>query len=155
MAWASSAPDAIAALVQCLQGAPGLEGVKVYDGPVVDGSNPAEALTVAYNPEDGSAVEGQMSRDGLPVAPSLEQYTIQCSAAVTNGNNNAPAVQMVRSRAFALLAAVGAALAADPRLGGVVGMAQVGAWTLSHTQNGSGVVAVLGFAVDIEAFTKR
>lgn len=153
MAWASSTPDALDALVAAFRAAPGLAGVEVFDGPVVTDSGQQEAVTVGLgDQEDPTAVEGQNAREGLAAAPDREQYTIRCAVIVRDGGGNiAPA----RRRAYELLGEIGGVLAADQRLGNTVMIAQLGSWSLAQEQDAKGALVTLAFNVDVDAFTRR
>jgi hypothetical protein len=153
MAWGSSVPGALDALVATLSAAPGLTGVTVADGPVVTGSGQQEAVTVGLgDPEDPTAVEGQNAREGLAASPDREQYGIRCAVIVRDGSGDTPAA---RRRAYQLLGEIGEVLAADQRLGGAVMVAQLGSWTLAQDQDGKGAIVTLAFTVEVDAFTRR
>lgn len=154
MAWASSVPGALDALVTALRAAPGLADVTVFDGPVVTASGQQEAVTVGDigDPEDPTAVEGQNAREGLAPAPDREQYTIRCAVIVRVGGGDASAA---RHRAYQLLGEIGGVLAGDQRLGGAVMIAQLGSWSLAQGQDGKGALVTLAFNVDVDAFTGR
>ena len=150
MTWASTLPTVSTALVAALDGV--LPAGTVRKGPRV-GPGSAEAVTVRFQTEDTPTANGRFSAEGMGVAPSREQYTIGCAATVRKGAGD---VDAATSRAFELLAAVGAALAADPTIGGAVLSARLGEWELSETQGAkTGATAVLLFDVDIDAFTAR
>lgn len=153
MAWGSSVPDVLAALVLRLKTTPALAGVKVWDGPVMDGSQPMEAITVGKAGDgDALAAEGQDAREGLGASRSREQYTVHCLIEVRNGSGD---VIAARARVFELLAAVGGVLAASPRLDGTAASAQPGSWTYSPVQDSAGVLATIALGVDVEAYTSR
>jgi hypothetical protein len=152
MAWGSSVPGVLTALVDRLQTAEDLSGVKVWDGPVMDGSSPLEAITVGLAGDgDVMAVEGQDAREGLGT-PSREQYTVHCLLEVRNGRGD---VGKARARVFELLNAVGGVLATTPRLDGTAASAQPGSWSYSQAQDSSGVLATISLGVNVEAFTTR
>ena len=153
MAWGSSVPAVLTALVQRLQTAPDLAGVTVWDGPVMDGSQPLAAITVGLTGDgEALAVEGQDAREGLGASRSREQYTVHCLLEVRNGSENLTAA---RTRVFALLAAVAGVLAASPRLDGAAASVQPGSWSYSQAQDSSGVLATIALGVDVEAYTTR
>lgn len=154
MAWMSTIPDAVDALVAAFRAAPGLSGVKVFDGPVVTASGQMEAVTVGDvgDQEDPTAVEGQNTREGLAATRDREQYTIRCAVLVLNGAGDASAA---RRRAYQLLGEIGEVLAADQRLGGAVMIAQLGSSTLSQDQDETGATATVAFNVEVDAFTRR
>lgn len=152
--WASSVPDALDALVAAFRAAPGLEGVRVFDGPVVTQAAPMEALCVGFSgdPTEPAAAQVESAREGLSVARSREQYPVQCAASVLNGKGD---ISAARRRAYELYAVAGAVLAADPTLGRTVLSAQPGGGSLVQDQTPDGAVVTVAFAVDIDAFTRR
>lgn len=153
MAWASSLPTVLPALVARFRFAPELEGVKVYDGAALSGSRPAAALTVGWMGEgDATAAEGQNTRDGLAADRSRESYTVHCRLEVLNGGGD---IIKTRDRLFQLFNGCGAALAADPLLGGAVMSVQLGAWSLSQAQSTAGALLILVFGIDVEADARR
>ncbi len=151
--WGSTVPGALLALIELFKTAPGLEGVRVYDGPDLDGAQPDEAISVGYlGEEDSLAVEAQTEHEGLTVDRSREQYTVHCLIEARNGSGEVPAA---RKRVFELYAAVGAALAAFPRLDGTPMSVQPGAWTYSQEQDGAGLLAKITLGIDVDAYTRR
>jgi hypothetical protein len=154
MAWMSTVPDALDALVAAFRGAPGLADVTVFDGPTVTASAQQEAITVGDDgdQEDPTAVEGQNTREGLAAAPDREQYGIRCAVIVQDGSGN---ISAARRRAYQLLGEVGDVLAADQRLGGAVMMAQLGASTLAQGQDEDGATATISFNIEVDAFSRR
>lgn len=153
MAWGSSVPAVLAALVLRLQTAPDLAGVKVWDGPAMDGSQPLEAITVGMAGDgEALAAEGQDTREGLAADRSREQYTVHCLLEVRNGSED---VAAARTRVFELLNAVGGVLAASPLLDGTAMSAQPGAWSLAQAQDSAGVVVTLTLGIEIDAYTTR
>lgn len=152
MAWGSTVPDVVDALVVAFRGAPDLVGVRVFDGPDTDASSQTEALLVGLgSEEDPTAVDGHSSREGLSNARDREQYGVRCVLIVLNGSGK---IAVARRRAYALLGAVGGLLAADQRLGGAVMTAQLGTHSYSQDQTEQGAHAVIAFTVDVDAFTR-
>ena len=88
----------------------------------------------------------------LTGAPDRERYTIHNAVSVLNGSSDMTAA---RTRAYAILADLGAAIAADPRLGGAVMRAQIAAANLTQSQTQQGALAEIVFDVDCDAFTRR
>jgi hypothetical protein len=163
MAWASTVPAALSALVAALKDAPALSGTKIHDGPVVTESSALEAIAVGFTGERMSrtgaypepmqpVIEGQAVITGAVVSPQEETYTIQSMIAVLNGSNDLAAA---RTRAYALLGDCGQILAADKTLGGAVGMTSIGSHALTQDQTPRGAIATLVFGVDVRAFTGR
>lgn len=153
MAWASTAPAAIAGLVAVLAASPDLAGVGLRDGPRVVADGATEVVTVGFTDEDNPAVvDGSMTYEGLAVAPLRETYSVRCAAVVRRGSGD---ITDARGRAYELLAAVGGVLAADKTLGGVALSARVGDVTLSQDQTSKGAAATVAFSVDVDAYTTR
>lgn len=154
MAWASTQPAAIDALVAALRNTTRLDPQIVLDGPTVSGASMSEAVTVGWTGDetDTTAVDGTLVQEGAAVEPSREQFTITCAASVVRGGGD---ITAARARAYELLSAVGAVLAADKTLGGVVMSARVGEVTLTQAQPTRGAVAVVVFGVVCDAYTRR
>lgn len=163
MAWASTVPGAIAGLVSALK-AQELEGVEIYDGPAVSESKALAVIMVGFagermartgaypepaQPEINvtATIDGQLS-----VTPVREQYPIQSLIAVLNGAKDVTAAM---TRAYELLAAAGAALAADKKLGGAVALATLGNHSTTREQTAKGAVVSLVFEVNCDAWTSR
>lgn len=163
MPWASTVPGAIAGLVAALK-AQVPEGVLVYDGPAVSESRALEVIMVgfagertswrgAYPEPAQSEVNVTATIDGqLAVTPVREQYTIQSLIAVLNGAKD---VTAATARAYELLAAAGAALAADKKLGGAVALATLGNHSTTREQTAKGAVVSVVFEVNCDAWTSR
>lgn len=150
MAWQSTLPAAIDGLVAVLQSDSELSGI-VRDGPELRDMADQEAVFVGHTGTDeDTAADGSVAREGLAVQPNRESYSIRCGVSVLNGASD---IGAARTRAYELFPVVGAAIAADKTLGGVVMAASVGEWTLSLSQTDVGAWAVLTFNVDVDAFT--
>lgn len=159
MTWTSSVPAAMDGLLAALRSSPALASpVDVRDGPVVT-SAPALDVVVAgwYGTEqDEVAVEGQDSPEGLAGSPDREQFTIRCAAMSTNtGGNPAAALTAARERVYQLVAACGAAIAADRKLGGAVLRATMGTSSLRQVPSQEGITALAEFTVDCDAYSGR
>jgi hypothetical protein len=163
MAWASTVPAALSALVAALKDAPALAGVEIYDGPVVTESTALEAIAVGFTGERMSrtgaypepmqpVIQGQAAVTGIVVSPQEETYTIESMIAVLNGSGD---IVAARTRAYALLGDCGQILAADKTLGGAVGMATIGSHALTQDPTPRGAIATLVFGIDVRAFTGR
>lgn len=153
MGWGSTTPAAISGLLTAFKSSPDLTGVKILDGPEVT-TGATEAITVGYSddPAVQVAVDAVMAMEGLAANPSHEQYMIHCAVSVLRGNGD---IAAARARVYELFGAVGAALAADPRLGGAVMLAQISSYNLTQAQGSKGALAILAFTVEVEAFTTR
>lgn len=154
MAWTSTTPAVITALVALWQSTDGLSGTSVDDGPKVTNSSATERLTVGYTGDmTPSAVEGTLTREGLATAPDREQYTIQCALTVTRMNTD---IVSARARAYELLGYAGQAIATNHTLGvpGVLNV-RLAAVTLTQSQGTSGAAARIMFGVEVDAYSGR
>ena len=151
-AWSSQVPDAITALLAAFTAAPALAGVEVRDGPVVAASAALEAVLVGWNGQssDQLAADAGVTPEVLGDADDREQFTIRCAAMVLNGQNDMAAA---RARAYALLAACGAVIRADRRIGGTVGDSHIGSHSLRQVQTPDGTVATVTFSVACDTYT--
>ena len=151
-AWSSKVPGAMTALLAAFQAAPALSGVDVRDGPVVIASAALEAVLVGWNGQstDTLAADAAVNPEVFGDADDRELFTIRCAAMVLNGQNDLAAA---RARAYALLAACGAAIRADRRLSGTVGDSHLSSHTLRQTQTPDGTVATVAFTVACDTFT--
>lgn len=158
MAWSTSAPAALAALVAAWRAAPGLAApVVVHDGPVPTGSAALALVVAGWNGHgnDEASIEGQNTPEGLAGIPDREQYSIRCAVVVFNGSSD---IVAARTRAYELFAACGAAVAADRTLGGTVMRAVIGAPSLLQSSDPAypqGITATVEFMVDCDAFSGR
>lgn len=95
---------------------PGVVGpfVRVFDGPVVTGENPAAALTIAYAPSLETSSVGRFTQetpdDGWA---ANETGFITCELAAVSGSSTVPDV-------FTTFDAVASWLQGDPTLGGTL-----------------------------------
>ena len=163
MAWASTVPAAIAGLVAALK-AQELEGVEVYDGPAVSQSTALEVIMVGFTGETMSRtgaypepeqpeVDVTASLDmNLALLPVREQYPVRSLIAVLNGAGD---ITAATARAYELLAAVGAAVAADKKLGGAVALATLGNHSTTRSQTSRGALVSIVFDVMCDGWTRR
>lgn len=154
MAWSSSVPGAMSGLLAAFRRSPELaKPVDIRDGPVVTGSSAVDAVIAGWHgmENDQLAVEGQAVTEGLAGLPDREQYSIRCAAMSLSGTGD---VVAARTRAYELLAACGAAIAADRKLGGAVMRASMGVSSLFQ-EPADGMRAVVEFSVDCDAYTGR
>jgi hypothetical protein len=148
MAWGSTVPATLAALTTALQSA---LTVPVRNGVGVEQPDVLDYIVIGYSsPTNVLVVEGTFAVDGLAVNPDREQYRIHNAATVVRGSAD---ILDAQAGVFTLLSAVGAALAANPTLGGAVMLANLGNYALSQVQDSSGSRAVLEFDVEIDAYT--
>lgn len=149
MVWQTTAPDVIDALVAGLSSA--LPDTAVADGMFTGGSNRRSVLIVGYAPDDDNAVTHELEADDLRSRSSRELYTIQCLAQVSTGAQ--ASLPSARRAAYGLVSAVGAFLAADPRIGKRVSSAQIATIVYRPSQSKGSAVATIQFGIDIDAFT--
>lgn len=164
MTWATTVPAALEGLVAALRAAPGLEGVDVYDGPVVSESKATAAISVGFTGERMSqtgaypeTTEAAVEVSSAPAslagpADQAEQYTVQNMLAVLDGSRD---VTAARTRAYKLLAAAGQAVTGDKTLGGAVAMARPGDHSLTQEQGQRGALVTIMFEVTVSAWTSR
>ena len=155
MTYYSSVPAAIAAIVTAFKtsAALGLAGVPVRDGPQLVSATDQEAVAVGYvGDQNEDVVTGAASPEGLAVLPDRERYAVMCAAEVLDVGSD---ITAARTRAYALHAACGAAIAADHTLGKVVLRASLGIGSLQQQQTGGGALARVVFPVNIDAYTSR
>lgn len=155
MTYYSSVPAAIAGLVTAFRTSTGLgaAGVPVRDGPELTAAAGLEAVAAGYSGDQNtSVVTGTASPEGLAGLPDRERYAVTCCAEVIDKNGD---ITAARTRAYALHAACGAAIAADHTLGGAVLRASIGIGSLQQTQTQAGALARVVFPVNIDAFTSR
>ena len=155
MTYSSSVPAAITALVAAFKTSTGLglAGVPVRDGPQLVSGTDAEAIAVGFTGDQNeSVVEGAASPEGLAVLPDRERYAVMCAAEVIDPGSD---IVAARTRAYALHAACGAAIAVDHTLGKAVLRASLGIGSLQQQQTSGGALARVVFPVNCEAFTGR
>lgn len=151
MAWASTVPGAITALVTMLQAAPALAGVEVNDGPPMGNSAAMEAIGVGYTAEeDIPAVDSSVTVSSFSGFPESESYTVHCSLAVVTGDR---LIASSRARAYELYAAIGEVLAAQ----GVPGTMSAGLadHSLSQEDTDRGMLARINFGIQVTASIRR
>jgi hypothetical protein len=144
---ASALPEFLSALTAALDGAPGMSGVQVIDGPPVEYTRP-DAVAVGLTTEDTS-VESGLSNAGLG-QPRREGCDVNCLARSWSGNDDLPAR---RARVFSMIEAVSAVLVADPTVDGTVTRARVSSLVYSAARTGEGTGAFVEFRIRFDAYT--
>lgn len=155
MTYSSSVPAAITALLAAFNASTALggAGVLVRDGPQLAATSTVEAVAVGYStPQNPVAVTGTTVPEGQGTGPDRERYAITCTAEVIDPGGD---IAAARTRAYALHAACGAAIAADHRLGGTVLRAVPGMGSLTQQQTTRGALARIVFPVQVDAYTTR
>lgn len=149
----SAVPAALDALLTILQAAPGLDGVRVVDGPPTNNLSGGDWLYVGYQPGADTAVNLVQDFNAAGARTRDENFEILCYAESRSGGTN---VATVRSRVFALLAVVEDALRATsaepaaPTMGGAVLWAHLATGDLYQLQS-DGVLAGVAFLVRCRA----
>ena len=152
MTYYSSVPAAVAALVAAFRTSVALAGVPVHDGPELADAAGLEGIAVGWTGDPNvDVVTGTASPEGL-APPNRERYAVACLAEVIDGGGD---IAAARTRAYQLHAACGAAVAVDPRLGGVVLYASLGIGSLRQQQTQAGALAWVSFPVNVDAYTTR
>ncbi|MEU6344482.1 hypothetical protein ABZ883_26440 [Streptomyces sp. NPDC046977] len=150
----SRVPAAIDALLAILDAAPGLDGVKVVDGPVSIDFTERQVLYVGWQPDGESAVTLTQDFADAGARRRDEDFVIGCYAESRSGDKGA--AKLHRDRVFAIVAVVETALRATndapdaPTLNGTVQWAHVTAGDLSQRQD-AGTIAGLQFFVTCRA----
>jgi hypothetical protein len=155
VAYASTVPAAISALLAAFTAAPGLAGTEVRDGPEPPDTSAVEAVYVGWDGDGTHASDAwtaQETPEGLSGQADRESYAVHCCVMVLNGDGDLAAA---RARALALRAAAGAAVKADQRLGGAVMRATFGAGAGRQVPTVNGMKVTVLFDVDVDAFTAR
>jgi len=126
-----------------------LQGVQVVDGQPV--TSKPDIVCVGFSGEAGEpAIESTRTREQLAAEPDREAYGITCLASSLRGDGNAKAA---RDRVYEMVQLVTDALAANPRLGGLVMRAMVSTESLTQMQTPKGAEATVRFVVSVNAFT--
>lgn len=154
--WGVQAPLLIDALLRAFNAWPDLGAatppVAVRDGPQVTDEAVQEVLLVGWTGIEGeAAADSTMTPQGLS-DPNREACSIRCTAVVIDGGTD---IAVPRRRAYELVAAAGAAIASDPKLGGAAMRALITSVSLVPTQTTQGAQAVVTFVVDCDSFTAR
>lgn len=146
----STVPACLSALVAAARRA--LPGVQVVDGQPSDDIDD-DLLMVGFTGEPGEAAvtSTRAQQQGTP-APDRESYDVTCLAASWHGHHDDPVG--VRVRAYELVNALAAELAADTTLGGTVGRSRISTDSFAQAQTERGATAVVRFVVHVEAFTR-
>lgn len=155
MGWQSKGPAVVEALVTAFKASSDLDGVTIYDGANVTASPALEVVAVGFSPErmsrtgtypepPGPEIESTFDFAGLSVLPQKETLSLVSTIAVRNGSGDQVAA---RARAYAILNACGAVVAADKTLGGVVMLARIASHNLTLDQETRGADATISFTV--------
>jgi len=116
MAFALTYPAAKAAIIALWSAA--------VSSPIINGPTVGVGLdavgTVGYEDENNPlAAEGGLVWEGMASTPERDQYTINCSAGV-NWGSTVGVIPDAEAAVFALVNALGGALAANPTLGVII-----------------------------------
>jgi hypothetical protein len=154
MAYASTVPAAITALLAAFGAAPGLAGVEVRDGPQAPDTSAVEAVYVGWTGDETHSSDAWTSQETPEGSgqENRETYSVHCSVMVLNPDEDLAAC---RARALQLRAAAGAAVAADHTLGKTVMWAAFGAGSGRQVPVMNGIKVFVLFDVDCDAFTAR
>jgi hypothetical protein len=147
----STVPAVLEALVSTAAAA--LPGVAVFDGQP-DRDIPDECVVIGFTGNGlEAAVEDTRTVEEITRARDRERYEVFNLATSWLGEETD--MVAVRLRAFALVDAIAARIAADHTLGGACGKCRVSVVGLSQMQTGQGAVATILFTVAVDAFTGR
>lgn len=124
--------------------------VKVYDGPPVDTTAPADFVVIGCDDQFESTVPLTQAWAGLGANARDENGEIPCAVISQSGETN---VKTHRDRCLTILAELEAAVVADPTLGGTVasGWLLIASGSLSQAQTANGSRASINFTVSYRA----
>ncbi|MGV9755435.1 hypothetical protein ACWDUC_06305 [Streptomyces tricolor] len=150
----SALPRAIAALLDALRAADGLDGVDIIDGPPVDDIATSDFVAIGWTGGEDQAAESVQDFNGAGARTRDEDLTIACVIDVWTGDDGfAP----LRERAFAILGVVEQVIRATganpeaPTLNGAVLWAQLTRTQLRQYFTDQGARVALGFTVSCHA----
>jgi hypothetical protein len=137
--------DALVALARSA-----LPDAQVFDGP------PTEEMTgrlvmVGWGGPDQPGVTSTRIRQQYATSPDTESYDVACLLCCWLGGENN--LKAVRDGALAMLDSIGAALAANPRLDGLVKRCRISAETYVPEQTTDGAAATLLVSFHVDANT--
>ena len=113
-----------------------------------------DIVCIAFTGEPGeAAVTTNREWQQGATAPYRESYQVACVASAWRGSADDPLP--VLDRTFAMIDAVGAELARDQTLGGVVMTCRITSDETAITQTEHGVTTVTRFTVGVEAFSGK
>ena len=147
MAWGSTAPAAITALVATLRAGMATSTTKVLDSAVVSDAGGQEVVNVGWQTVDQDSIE--MTFDPYASAADLETVLINNAVRVQNARDAIAA----RARAFVLFNQVGSIIEADRTLGDAVMRAWISSGTYQADRGRGGTLATILFAVTYTAET--
>ena len=140
------------ALLAAFKASAGLTGVSVYDGLQITQEFASDGVAVGH---DGTVDDDDVNVGSvtavyftLGAKARMEDGTVNCWLWSLDGGTDTTAR---RSRAFALFAAVEAAVKADPTLGGACLIASVASADISLRQTTQGVAVLMPFTVTYQA----
>ncbi|WP_412079044.1 hypothetical protein ACLF6K_37505 [Streptomyces xanthophaeus] len=149
----STVPAAVDALLAILQGAAGLVGVRVIDGPPTNSLTGGDWLYIGYQPGADVSVNLAQDFNAAGARTRNEDFDILGYAEARSGGTD---IASVRRRAFALLAEIETALRATaeqpeaPTLSGTVQWAHLVTGDLYQLQS-DGVLAGVAFSIRCHA----
>lgn len=149
----SAVPAALDALLVILQAAPGLDGVRVVDGPPTNNLVGGDWLYVGYQPGADTSANLVQAFNAAGARTRDEDFELLCYAESRSGGTG---IASVRQRVFELLAEVETALRATdalplaPTLNGTVLWAHLTTGDLYQLQ-ADGVLAGVAFTIRCRA----
>ncbi len=149
----TTVPGVIDALLAALHGHPDLAGVTVMDGPPVRTLDYEDVIIVGFRGMPGEpGVTADRAEADLGGRTDRETYILWSMLSTTSGDTD---LGPLRARAVALLGAFGAAVRADPTLGGTVARARIGETTLEQVQTQAGAEVNVEVGVAVDAWVRR
>lgn len=150
---ATALPQMIDALISTLSSASSLSGVRVFDGPEIDGSYPGDFIAVGHDGTDDGDVQAGSGRQQYLELGNRRQFedgSVSCFLAAWDGGTSLAAR---RVRAFALLSAIDTLIRSDPSFGGVCLYSSLDSYAVNYRQTDLGAAVVIDFSVAYKART--
>jgi hypothetical protein len=139
--------DALTALVRRV-----LPAAQVFDGPPTDEMQGDLVMVGFAFPPGPSAVTDARTRQQYATSPDTESYDVANLVCAWPGGDTD--LKIARDRAFAMVDAIGAGLADDPLLGGLVKRARISVDSYVPEQTDSGASVTVPVTIHIDANTR-
>lgn len=146
----STIPDVLDALVALTRRV--LPDAQIFDGPPTDEMQGDLVMVGFAFPPGTPAVTDTRTRQQYATSPDTESYDVANLVCAWPGGETV--LRTARDRAFAMVDALGAGLADDPLLGGLVKRARISADSYIPEQTDSGASVTVPVTVHIDANTR-
>lgn len=129
-----------------------LPAAQIFDGPPTEEMQGDLVLIGFAFPTGTPAVTDTHTRQQYASSPDTESYDVACMVCAWPGGDTD--LKVARDRAFAMVNALGAGLAADPMLGGLVKRARISTDSYIPEQTTNGASVTVPVTVHIDANTR-